>query len=560
MKRTIIIFLVLCSLTATAQNKVVRREGANKNVSVSPPRKTATVGNVAKKSTTSSHKKQATHTINASYSYGVLTVNGVRYEMVKVDAGTFTMGSTSGYGDETPVHKVTLADSYYMGKTEVTQSLWKAVMGSNPSSFKGDRKPVENVSWNDCQTFIKKLNQATGKNFRLPTEAEWEFAARGGNNSKHYQYSGSNNIDDVAWYTDNSSSTTHDVATKSPNELGLYDMSGNVWEWCQDWYGNYSSPAQTNPASPSSGSCRVSRGGGWCIVAGYCRSSSRNFNTPVNRFDGLGFRLVLSEEGHIAVAESKPKVSSISSRNSEIQSKSQLNASYSNGVLTINAVSYEMVRVAGGMFTMGATSEMQNPGDNEKPTHQVTLTHNYFMGKTEVTQALWKAVMGSNPSCFIGDNKPVEQVSWGDCQTFISKLNDATGKQFRLPTEAEWEFAARGGNSSRHYQYSGSNSLDDVAWYSDNSRNTTHNVALKSPNELGLYDMSGNVMEWCSDCYGSYGSFPQTNPTGLSEGANRVGRGGSWGSSARFSRSSNRYFNRTDRADENIGFRLALSE
>ena len=192
--------------------------------------------------------------------------------------------------------------SYFIGETEVTQALWQAVMGSNPSYFKGNlQRPVEQVSWNDCQTFITKLNQMTGKTFRLPTEAEWEFAARGGNKNQGYKYAGSNTISDVAWYYDNSyalgSSSpdygTHTVATKSPNELELYDMSGNVWEWCQDWYGAYSSDAQTNPAGPSSGSGRVSHSGSVYSGAASCRVSMRSSTAPTNSNYNLGLRLAL---------------------------------------------------------------------------------------------------------------------------------------------------------------------------------------------------------------------------------------------------------------------------
>ena len=218
------------------------------------------------------------------FSYQTFTVNGISFDMAKVEAGTFTMGATPEMqdpdSDEKPAHQVTLTNNYYMGKTEVTQALWKAVMGNNPSNFKSDDKPVECVSWNDCQTFISKLNAATGKSFRLPTEAEWEFAARGGNKSRHYKYSGSNNINDVAWHTANSGNATHAVATKQPNELGLYDMSGNVWEWCQDWYGGYSSTAQTNPTGAYSGSYRVHRGGSWYNIARNCRSSYSSLNDP----------------------------------------------------------------------------------------------------------------------------------------------------------------------------------------------------------------------------------------------------------------------------------------
>ena len=227
-----------------------------------------------------------------------LVVKGVAFTMVPVEGGSFMMGATAEqqdpYAYEKPAHQVTLS-SYYIGQTEVTQELWEAVMGSNPSNWKGDRLPVEQVSWNDCQEFITKLNQLTGETFRLPTEAEWEFAARGGNKSMHYQYSGSNTLDDVAWYAGNSDSKTHAVASKQANELGIYDMSGNVWEWCQDYWGSYGSSAQTNPAGPASGTHRVLRGGGYFNDASRCRSADRSNLTPGGRSDYRGLRLVLSE-------------------------------------------------------------------------------------------------------------------------------------------------------------------------------------------------------------------------------------------------------------------------
>lgn len=228
------------------------------------------------------------------YSNGVLRVNGIEYPMVYVSGGSFMMGSddSDAYSDERPVHRVTLS-SYRIGKYEVTQDLWEAVMGNNPSKFKGSRKPVENVSWDDCQTFIRKLNYLTGQNFKLPTEAQWEFAARGGNSSNGYKYSGSNYIDNVAWYRGYSGGETHDVGTKSPNELGLYDMSGNVREWCSDWYGGYGSGSVTNPSGPSDGSDRVIRGGCWGISTRGCRVSNRDLKAPDYRISDLGFRLCL---------------------------------------------------------------------------------------------------------------------------------------------------------------------------------------------------------------------------------------------------------------------------
>jgi len=553
------------------------------------------------------------------------SVGGVQFKMIAVEGGTFTMGATSEQGsdamdEEKPAHSVTLS-SYSIGETEVTQALWLAVMGNNPSYYSGSNRPVEQVSWNDCQDFITRLNAITGENFRLPTEAEWEFAARGGNKSQGYKYAGSNTIDNVAWYWDNSSERTHDVATKQANELGLYDMSGNVWEWCYDWYGDYSSSAQMNPTGPASGDFRMGRGGSWHTGAVGCRTSLRDYDTPSSRYSRLGFRLALSAfnldiididtsnleftsgsgskslkitsntswtvssdqywcsvsptsgSGDRSIKVSVEENTSTSARTATITVKSDavtksLAVTQSGAAppsqdrtFTIGGVQFKMIAVEGGTFTMGATSEQGSDAwDNEKPAHSVTLS-SYSIGETEVTQALWQAVFGDdhNPSYFRGSNRPVEQVSWNDCLDFINNLNAMTGENFRLPTEAEWEFAARGGNKSRGYKYAaGSNTIDDVAWYWDNSSERTHDVATKQANELGLYDMSGNVWEWCYDWYGSYSSAAQTNPTGPASGNYRVGRGGSWGIDARFCRISFRYNYTPSYRFSGMGFRLAL--
>ena len=228
---------------------------------------------------------------------------------------------------------------------------------------------------------------------------------------------------------------------------------------------------------------------------------------------------------------------------------------------TVNGVSFKMVTVEGGTFMMGATSEQGSDAfDDERPIHEVTLS-SYSIGETEVTQALWVEVMGSNPSEFTGDlNCPVEKVSWNDCLTFITKLNQMTGKTFRFPTEAEWEFAARGGNKSQGYKYSGSNNIDDVAWYYYvNAPRITHTVATKAPNELGLYDMSGNVLEWCQDWYGSYSSEALSNPVGPSTGSYRVCRGGSFAHTAAGCRvSERRSYNNPSYTYRSLGLRLAL--
>ncbi len=214
-------------------------------------------------------------------------------EMIFVQGGSFDMGSNDGYSIEKPVHRVTLGD-YYIGKYEVTQAQWEAVIGDNPSRFKGCANcPVENVSWNDIQTYLNKLNKKTNKTYRLPTEAEWEYAARGGKNSEGYVYAGSASAESVGWNYSNSDMKTHEVGGLKANELGLYDMSGNVWEWCSDWYRAYSSSASSNPTGPSSGTDRILRGGGWDGDAQYSRVALRSGNTPEFRYGDNGFRVVL---------------------------------------------------------------------------------------------------------------------------------------------------------------------------------------------------------------------------------------------------------------------------
>ena len=253
-------------------------------------------------------------TESVSMDSGILEfrVGDVSFKMILVEHGTFTMGANSEqkkswknffhgpWKNEKPAHKVTLTKDYYMGDTQVTQALWKTVMGDNPSCFIGKKRPVEFVDWDDCQKFIKELNrrlrsQLYGKSFRLPTEAEWEFAARGGNKSCGYQYSGSDDLDEVACYSGNSNGGTCDVASFSPNELGIYDMSGNVCEWCHDWYGSYNRSSQTDPKGPSSGYYRVIRGGSWYYGVRECRLSCRHDFSPNFRSNFLGLRLVLSE-------------------------------------------------------------------------------------------------------------------------------------------------------------------------------------------------------------------------------------------------------------------------
>lgn len=308
---------------ATQVSLLLSRDGGV-SYSTTPKAVTGDIGN-----TTAGHKKmvwnlladgtdwdieRARFKVVAEAAKEVFSVNGVSFTVILVEGGTFTMGATSEQGkdaesDESPTHQVTLSD-YFIGQTEVTQGLWEAVMGTTVRQQRdkanvswsmrgeGDNYPMYYINWNECQEFVNKLNlllssQLGGKRFALPTEAQWEYAARGGKRSNGYKYSGSNTLGNVAWYTDNSSVATHPVGTKSANELGVYDMSGNVREWCQDLYGSYNRSSQTNPTGASSGYYCVYRGGSWNQGAGDCRVSRRIRLSPADRYTVLGLRLVL---------------------------------------------------------------------------------------------------------------------------------------------------------------------------------------------------------------------------------------------------------------------------
>ena len=511
-------------------------------------------------------------------------------DMVLVQGGTFTMGCTAEQKgdcamDETPTQDVTLHD-FYIGKYEVTQAQWRVVMGNNPSGFEGDNLPVERVSWNDVQEFINRLNEVTDGNYRLPTEAEWEYAARGGNQSRGYKYSGSNDIEEVAWYENNSSSMTHPVDKKNPNELGVHDMSGNVYEWVHDWFGNYSEDQLTNPQGHYFGTDhRVIRGGSYSTTGRSARVSVRHNSDPDDRYRNLGFRLARRSKeaeaaaelarieaeaaaGHTriaAAADAAAQDARIEAEAAEEARKKAEAAAELARKKVEDSLSLNMVLVQGGTFTMGCTPEQGKDCDkDEKPTHQVTLS-DFYIGKYEVTVAQWHKVMGDNSSSSESDNWPVVNVSWSRVQEFTKKLNEMTGENYRLPTEAEWEYAARGGSQSQGYKHSGSDNIRDVGWY-NGSWGRLHPVGEKNANELGIHDMSGNVSEWVNDWYGDYNSSPQTNPQGPSSGSKRVVRGGDGSSRASNTRVSSRnslepgskQVGRMS-TDGNLGFRLARS-
>ena len=429
----------------------------------------------------------------------IITDTGI--ELVLILAGEFTMGCISGdcpdYIDR-KAHHVIIREPFYLGKYPVTQRQWYEVMRNNPSlSMHDPDSPVDNVSWTEAQEFIKRINEKERTNkYRLPTEAEWEYAARAGTQSKYFWGDDPLEAYQYAWYEDNSNDRTHPVGTKLPNSWNLYDISGNVEEWVQDWYdyGYYENSPTISPGGPEKiVDFRVLRGGSWRVGIEALQIDKRFSDSPDfehGRLRRPGFRLAAS-----ALNDAQ------------------------NGI--------EMVYVEGGTFIMGCTPEQENEcRDNEKPAHEVTLS-DYYIGKYEITQAQWKEIMGkdNNPSLFKMDDHPVVMVKWNDIQDFIKRLNEKTDRNYRLPTEAEWEYAARGGNQSRGYKYSGSNNVGEIAWYFNNSENTTHPVGTKSGNELGIYDMSGNAEEWV-DWIGDYSHNPQVNPQSTVSGQSPLSRGG----------------------------------
>jgi len=516
-------------------------------------------------------------------------------EFVQIQPGEFTMGCSPGDDEcdsnELPAHRVRITRGFQIGKYEVTQDQWQAVMGLGWSNYKGATLPVDFVSWDEIQTFLGRLNgRNDGFRYRLPTKAEWEYAARAGTADK---YAGAGALGDVAWYLSNSDSQTHPVGEKRPNAWGSYDMLGNVREWCQDWYGDYSSSPVENPAGPSSGQYRMLRGGSWYGVAGFGRVSYRF------RFGGVGiggFRCVREVAASSSCAAptitTQPAgrtIASGSTADLTVTASGSAPLSYQwyegaqgtttrpvgtssptfrtpaltvattywvrvtnacgqvdSAAATVNITAptlrndfgMEFVQIQPGEFTMGCS-----PGDSgcsavESPAHRVRITKGFQIGKYEVTQQQWQAVIGSNPSWFKGVTLPVEQVSWDDVQAFLGRLNARNdGFRYRLPTEAEWEYAARAGTTDK---YAGASALGDVAWYDSNSGSTTHPVGQKRPNAWGMYDMLGNVWEWCQDWYGVYSSGAADNPAGPSSGPGRTTRGGSWVSYAWDARASYR--------------------
>jgi len=556
----------------------------------------------------------------------------VALEMIWVEPGTFTMGQ-SDISNASPEHNVTLTQGFYLGKYEVTQAQYEAVMTGNtdglsatPSQWPNNPdRPVEKVSWEDIHYFLTRLNAQQAGNipegwaYVLPTEAQWEYACRAGTTTA-YSWGDSISASDANY--NNDIGQTADVGQYSANPWGFFDMHGNVSEWTADWYAGYSSGAQTDPEGPASASGRVFRGGSWFRPGTYQRSAARDSRTPGSPGTFLGFRVgfqqvvpadVASPEMSIlgdanitqlqGVAWVDPGVEAHDVRDGNLSGDVTVSGTVdvnSVGTYTLTytvsdaagnqasltrtvnivegqasthtadlnaSVALEMIWVEPGTFTMG-----QSDISNASPEHEVTLTTGFYLGKYEVTQAQYEAVMTGNtdglsatPSQWPNNpDRPVEKVSWDDIQKFLTRLNAQeagnipAGWAYVLPTEAQWEYACRAGTTTA---YSWGDSITtDNANYSDSGYSQTRDVGQYDANPWGFFDMHGNVWEWTADWYAEYSSGAQTDPEGPATGSYRVLRGGSWGDAGPSLRSASRSGSYPWSRNLSVGFRVGFQQ
>jgi formylglycine-generating enzyme required for sulfatase activity/serine/threonine protein kinase len=567
--------------------------------------------------------------------------NSIGMTLNLIPAGEFMMGSSeddrAANSNEKPQHLVRITRPFYLGVHEVTQAQYEVVMGNNPSYFSPsgggrdkvvgqstDQNPVKCASWLDAAEFCNRLSEMDGlksfyeleagtalvpdwrgPGYRLPTEAEWEYACRA--NSKT-QYSFGNNeggLAEYSWYDNNSSDQTHPVARKRPNAFGLFDMHGNVREWCWETYADYEvhSPV-VDPQGPSGTGSRVIRGGRWSRDLDNARSAYRYSDWPGRRKLDLGFRVARAQSAEIKepprrITPGAPLPIRAGTAQPSGESKSVESLTHGRNPVpsdvkppvSTNSIGIKLALLPAGEFMMGSPDA--NAPANDRPEHKVRISMPFYMGVTEVTQSQYQAVMGNNPCYFSpqgeGRDKvagqpsgeyPVEQVSWFDAVLFCNALSkrerlvlyyrgygedvktpDRTGPGYRLPTEAEWEYACRGGKSGPYSP--GPDPLVEYGWFRANANGSTHPVGKKRPNKFGLYDMVANVWEWCSDEYAEeyYKQSPEVDPPGPSGLSTRVVRGGSgWRSPMRASWWSDR--GGTVPSDRSLvrGFRVARTQ
>jgi formylglycine-generating enzyme required for sulfatase activity len=526
------------------------------------------------------------------------------------------------WNDEGPQHRVTLTEGFWMADTPCTQALWQVLMDSNPSGYKSPRRPVESVSWEQVQEFLARLNEQRPQlNAGLPTEEQWEYACRAGTTTATYagpiEILGERNapiLDEIAWYGGNSGvdfdlpegwnssdwsekqhpherAGTREVGLKRPNAWGLHDMLGNVREWCANQWRDYDHDDEdvVGPVGVAGGAARVTRGGCWNAHAHGVRAAARYAYEPGIRYGPLGFRLVRGQGFRAGErSESKPQIAKPSDsrpappliavprhEGGHLPTPAwAFDAGYDEygrwASFRVDDVVQRMRRIDPGSFIMGSPADEPGRSSREGPQHRVTLTKVFWIADTPCTQALWQAVMGWNPSRFKSPRRPVEQVSWREVETFLEQLNErSAGLKVGLPTEAQWEYACRAGTTTATYtgpmqilHWNSAPILDEIAWYAGNSdvRVGTREVGLKRPNDWGLYDMLGNVWEWCADNYGRYAVQYVVNPKGRSSGVERVLRGGGWHSQARRVRAAFRLAYEPGYRSGDLGFRLVRSQ
>jgi len=500
--------------------------------------------------------------------------NSIGMKLMYIPAGKFLMGSPNSEverRDNEFQHSVEITKGFYMGAYEVTQEEYQKVMDSTPSWFSPSgggkdavsgldtqRFPVEKVSWNDAKEFCKKLAQQESKAYDLPTEAEWEYACRARTDTLfHY---GNALSSDLANFNGDFPyggaakgrylQRTNKVGSYLPNAFGLYDMHGNVWEWCKDWYDD-------------KGVYRVLRGGSFNFNARNCRSACRGYDhLPDSRRGITGFRVVLRVPDSVA-QQQQPKLLTA------VPEQAKPNSPPADKEIT-NSIGMKLVYVPPGKFMMGSPKDEKDRRDGEDQ-HEVRITRGFYMGAYEVTQEEYKKVLGNNPSWFSPDGGgknavdgfdntrrfPVEQVSWNDAMAFCKKLSAKEGKDYDLPTEAEWEYGCRAGTDTVFHC---GNTLSSGQANCNGALDRTGNVGSYRPNAFGLYDMHGNVWEWCKDRYGPdyYQKSPADDPQGPTEGKLRVLRGGSYYDVARGCRSAYRYGLLPGNRDYYYGFRVVL--
>jgi len=569
-----------------------------------------------------------------------LTSKTTGMKLLRIEGGEFMMGSPDddkeAQRDEKPQHKVQVSP-FYLGVTEVTQEQFQNVTGNNPSWFSSTgaskeqvagrdtgRLPVEFVSWFDAVGYCNALSDKdrltayyeiagadvqvpdpNGSGYRLPTEAEWEYACRAGTTMKFSFGDDPSNLGQYAWYSDNSSSMPHPVGLKRPNAFGLYDMDGNVWEWCQDWYAKdyYQRSPVDDPVCRRGDSLRVLRGGSLNFNPRECRSAARGRDDPHFGYSNRGFRLARSrpfdlDDRSAGMPAAPPPASADTPHSVALNSPSRAPTNVAGSPLPSAtwispSTNMAFVRIKGGEFMMGSPDDDKEARNDEKPQHKVRISP-FYLGVTEVTQEQYHKLTGNNPSWFSSNGGgrrvvagrstgrlPVEQVSWFDAVRYCNALSDKdaltayyeiasgyvrvhdpNGSGYRLPTEAEWEYACRAGTKPKFSFGDDPSMLGECAWYCENSRGMTHAVRLKRPNAFGLYDMHGNVLEWCEDWFADdyYKRSPVTDPVCSTEAAARVIRGGSWDSVPLFCRSAIRIRVAPAIRRSLLGFRVARGQ